>query len=450
MVMTNIFSQKLYHPIRRLITLMSNTGFSATISGPDEINFLEENFRTLNYTQNTLINKIDKIEREMHKYILKKILLHSNENIDEQDIQNTFTEYHIFLDKEYFCAAILNIHFKIAFFEKYLPDTQKLILNGICRDLEYQLQSQCAKIYISDLEEYRFFILLNDNSHELPQLLHSIFSKLNEILLEDQQYIKISYQISDIHDSILHLGTEFREMNEDFQYYLLSSKSSIISTQTLDRSTSIYIPENFEESLKNNVISGNTEGLHHLISLFFQTNKAAGTTVYRFRKMQDILQTIYQSLSDICEICPLTQDPHKKLVEKLYDFDALQQIFEELFQQLCSCYPYKEKTKGMEMIEYIEENFQNPNLNLQTMADDFHMNSNYLSRVFKSETGNTFTDYLCTIRINKAKQLIIDTESLIDDISEQVGICSRRTFNRLFKKIVGVSPAMYRILNRPN
>ncbi|WP_373231448.1 helix-turn-helix transcriptional regulator [Cohnella sp.] len=93
---------------------------------------------------------------------------------------------------------------------------------------------------------------------------------------------------------------------------------------------------------------------------------------------------------------------------------------------------------------YIEQHFNDPDLSLQLLSDQFNTNQSYLSRLFKDEFSENFVDYLTRIRIVHAKHLLKTTDDLIQDISIQVGYLHYFSFNRVFKRVVGVTPGEYR------
>ncbi|MNN62848.1 HTH-type transcriptional regulator YesS [compost metagenome] len=72
------------------------------------------------------------------------------------------------------------------------------------------------------------------------------------------------------------------------------------------------------------------------------------------------------------------------------------------------------------------------------------MTPNYISLIFKKETGETLTDYITRIRINKAKELLLTTDLKVMEISELVGYENPHYFSTVFKKTVGVHPLKYR------
>lgn len=83
-------------------------------------------------------------------------------------------------------------------------------------------------------------------------------------------------------------------------------------------------------------------------------------------------------------------------------------------------------------------------LSLEIIAEHFHVSSKYLSHLFKQHTGETLTTTIALIRVEKAKQLLRTTNLKVSDIGSKVGMDSRATFQRVFKKIEGVSPQEYR------
>ncbi|QUL52215.1 response regulator [Paenibacillus tritici] len=104
-----------------------------------------------------------------------------------------------------------------------------------------------------------------------------------------------------------------------------------------------------------------------------------------------------------------------------------------------------EQTKGILEKEY-DHNFE-----LERLADKVGMNASYISRLFKYKTGQTITDYLIGIRIAKAKELLTGQPELKNyEIAELVGYSDPVYFNKLFKKICGMTPKDYKSGYRPS
>ena len=96
-----------------------------------------------------------------------------------------------------------------------------------------------------------------------------------------------------------------------------------------------------------------------------------------------------------------------------------------------------------DIIFYIDHNYQN-NLKLETIAPLFGYNSAYLGKIFSKTVGESFNNYVDHVRIEHAKQLILDNSYKVYEISEMVGYKNVDYFHKKFKKYVGVSPAEFR------
>ncbi len=84
-------------------------------------------------------------------------------------------------------------------------------------------------------------------------------------------------------------------------------------------------------------------------------------------------------------------------------------------------------------------------LSLGVLAERFHMNPSYLSRIFHQETGRLLTDYILQVRLERARSLLADTQLRIYEVATQAGFGSAGYFNRVFHKAEGLSPKEYRM-----
>lgn len=106
--------------------------------------------------------------------------------------------------------------------------------------------------------------------------------------------------------------------------------------------------------------------------------------------------------------------------------------------------------KVVKEIVYQLQNNYREQYSLKTLAFEYGMSQAYLGRLFKKGTGQFFSDYLCQIRIEKAKKLLCETDLKTSEIGEIVGFINQSYFTTVFKEKVGVYPAMYRKNNSVN
>lgn len=93
---------------------------------------------------------------------------------------------------------------------------------------------------------------------------------------------------------------------------------------------------------------------------------------------------------------------------------------------------------------YMSLHFTNPNLMLQDVAKAVNMSSSRFSTVFSQQKGQTFTEYLIYLRLNKAKELLRTTNERSSQIAGEVGYNDAHYFSYIFKKNTGMTPSEYR------
>lgn len=100
-----------------------------------------------------------------------------------------------------------------------------------------------------------------------------------------------------------------------------------------------------------------------------------------------------------------------------------------------------------EAIRFIENNFDQ-DINLEAVAGYVHLNTQYFCRYFKSQTGINFTDYLSSLKIKKAKEMLLHTNKNITEISMSLGYADSSYFSKVFLKAVGMTPNKFRAQNK--
>ncbi len=94
-------------------------------------------------------------------------------------------------------------------------------------------------------------------------------------------------------------------------------------------------------------------------------------------------------------------------------------------------------------VRYVRENYQD-RIALSDVADIVHLNPTYLSHIFHKETGITFSEYLMSCRVNRAKKLLINSNTKVKEIGILSGFRNHRNFIKMFKNVTGMTPQEYR------
>lgn len=140
------------------------------------------------------------------------------------------------------------------------------------------------------------------------------------------------------------------------------------------------------------------------------------------------------SFTDMSKISPYTRVLEKSNIYELKQWmDNFVDDYFDFIKQISKCNVRDEikEAKG-----YVLENY-NQDINLSNVAKVVNMSENYFSSVFKKETGEAFIDFLNRIRIQKAKELVLNHNYKVYEICDMVGYNSVSYFSKMFKKLTG-------------
>lgn len=155
-----------------------------------------------------------------------------------------------------------------------------------------------------------------------------------------------------------------------------------------------------------------------------------------------------QELKDYYQV----DDAFKKLIEtwntKLpgYEFAArtlLQQLLISIYENIRKQNKnYSAALKVEKIIQFMNQNISNK-VTLTELSEMTKLSPYYLSRTFKEITGYSVIEYFNKIKIDKAKELIIEKNKKVKEIAQELGFTDEFYFSRIFKKAIGVSPLEY-------
>lgn len=95
------------------------------------------------------------------------------------------------------------------------------------------------------------------------------------------------------------------------------------------------------------------------------------------------------------------------------------------------------------VMSWVENNYHEK-FDLDRLAKELHLSRNYVSRIFREETGTSITEYLTARRVKQACRLLEKTDLSVEHIGNQVGFDNASYFINLFKKELGTTPLRYR------
>ncbi len=100
--------------------------------------------------------------------------------------------------------------------------------------------------------------------------------------------------------------------------------------------------------------------------------------------------------------------------------------------------------RSHELLDYVERSFQDPDLSLKRLADEFDLSPNYVSHILRESAGTGFSEYLSDLRMRYVKERLVATDVSIKEIVLSAGYRDVPNFMRKFKQVMGVTPGEYR------
>ncbi len=130
-------------------------------------------------------------------------------------------------------------------------------------------------------------------------------------------------------------------------------------------------------------------------------------------------------------------------IQHIQDFKELMSLINELL--------FFYETEAMDQLlhttplrKMVENNFCDANFSISVLASAYHVSDSRMSTLFKEEMGIGFTECVWQMRLEKAQQLLRETQMSLEEISFAVGYLAHSSFGRKFKQATGMTPSQYR------
>lgn len=261
--------------------------------------------------------------------------------------------------------------------------------------------------------------------------------------------------VGSICHSIKDIGLSYIKAVSATDYHFFQEKSNIIYFDRLSVKSSHTNYLRYIEALENALTAGNTTASSLVLDELFKIIRNKKMPVFQIKTVIYNILTMIKRLSDKMRY-PLSDELLKDTdIFMLSGFNQLVDIDVEGFIRKLICEICEEiKKRGLDndlasrVNEYINQNYSDLNLSIQSIADHFGYSASNLAHNYKNITGNTVLNYIRNYRIARAKELLESSSSGIQEIGVVVGYDSLVTFVRNFRQCTGLTPNEYREKNK--
>ncbi len=397
----------------------------------------KERLRTQAVKQASSWNTNDRIRYD-HMFIE---LLKSKETMDDSYIKNTLDRYGLpshWVNMEFHTLHLSLSGSSLESKDFINPITKQYSV--VILDFFYQIRENefllLIPLEMSSLLAMREFMtdLLEDQVKTCPDFGFTGFisspinlSQLGNFYAESSDYIERTFSVSnlliDLNRNKVHNLIQPVDLNllhtEKWSDYILNNASHRIleEIQALYlRKTKLYEKKDLA-SIYHNI-------LHSVLSIL-KNNDIDTLDFINDLQEKDKIETSTSSLRHLLEWSRLVFDQLKSLL-----FNT-----SESHQFLIS------------VKEVIKKNLSSPDLNRNLIANQVHMNPDYLSHLFNKLSGQHLSAYINNERINLAKNLLLTSQTSLQSIADETGFSTQSYFHKQFKKATGMTPYQFRKSN---
>lgn len=170
----------------------------------------------------------------------------------------------------------------------------------------------------------------------------------------------------------------------------------------------------------------------------------------------DALRVMMKSIAFKVESLYISNDSRVNAVleqiDRVNSLDAIMETVEEYCLEVCNVLRSDRSNQTRQVVEaakaYIQEQFTCVNFSVNSVAERVNVSPGYLSSIFKKEYGQGIHEYMTSLRIERACEMLIHTEKGIGTIGVEVGYPNPYHFSMNFKKYTNMNPTEYRRKNR--
>ncbi|NOU87894.1 helix-turn-helix domain-containing protein [Paenibacillus sp. LMG 31460] len=289
-----------------------------------------------------------------------------------------------------------------------------------------------------------------------PSLLQAeIFRISEEIRTLIEQVLKVTATIGVGHS---YLGLEniqrsYKEAVEALKYQLLEGTGTVLFIEQVNpEATTLTYPVEQEQSVLTNLRLGNIEQASSAVDDFAVSLKMKGSLTTDHVR-QSFVQLVAATMRTLYELDP-KEGPtlfEENVYQTVNGFKTMEHVvqwlkkvmFPTIITHIRHLRSERNSLIADKVLRYIHEHYDE-DLSQPFLAEMVMMPVSHFSSIFKQEVGVTFTDYVIAFRIDKAKELLAQTDLKVTDIADRLRYNNSQNFIRAFKRLTGVTPGEYR------
>lgn len=422
---------------------------------------------TMEKNRSTEMQSIKELLNE-NMYIISKNFLRNlvcgmytqESDLNINEVKEKLTYYNIPL------AINENVMVSVLQIDNYIQDTEtkseedKLLLNFSVSNVINEVMDNYKSGISFYMEDGDHVLLFNSSAHfsekhiEICNTISEYMKKLFDL--------SVSIATGRIASSITRSQTSYREALFVLKYKFYTGKNSIINIDDIKKFlntdkedieyTDLY---ELEKELINNSRLGDADKVDAVINKIFDLHLSMKKNIdaeYVQSICIEIVCMMSRSLYEFEENIDTIVENRSVILDNIYKIDDMQELkkyMRDIFFKVANYFSKKLKNKNSGIVNRIKQIIQQrymEGIGISMLAEEVYLSPNYISSIFKKETGENITDYIKHVRMEAAKELLKNLDLKIQDIAEMIGFDNANYFSMIFKRYTGMLPQKYRSL----
>ncbi len=291
------------------------------------------------------------------------------------------------------------------------------------------------------------FVFLG-NIKETPSYLFQL-NLLKDFALNMHKNTNCTIGLSQIYHGLKFLSTAINEavMQANQEFYCGEGSINLIDISKQNPEFIVQL-----EALKNQLFEavklGESDRVLHMTDriLAFMEEWRTNDINYLKKTCSEIIEFVHSKTYNYRNVGMYSIYCIKDEISEAGSFQEIKKILQTKVKEIICMQMHPANSYSntiLKAIDYINSHYSEP-IGLSNIALYVHLNPEYFSRLFKEETGKNFNNYLAEIRLDKAINLLKNTDMRVNEIAQSVGYPNLSYFSTIFKKHLGVGPFDYR------
>lgn len=369
---------------------------------------------------------------------------------DADEITKKCGEFGLNLNGSFFAAAVISIDTE-SLNESHDAELMKFAVLNIAREI-VERRSAGEAFFFDGVP----VIIAGISSEDKKTAYNRIYMVLEEIRQSVWKYLKLTVTagVGGMTGCLDRMKESYRSALTALEYKLVLEGNKVIFVDDLEPESTevVVLDEKKERALITSIKFGSEPDVKEAVDALFRDIEGAKASLRDYQiyfiEVFAVLSRLAKALQlDVEGIFPSQSGMYVE-IGSFNNMDEVKAYIKSLSLRLMDQLSGRMVNSTQTLLEkakaYIEQNYPDPELTVQKLADHLFISTSYLSLIFKKEAGQTFLKYLIAIRLDAAKALLMSPDIKVTEVAEKVGYPDVSYFSYFFKKNFGISPREFR------